>query len=84
MLIEQIVEFEVRGMGPLVVHVLLQLVIFMTKQKSLRNIFEWIILLFTSKILQEAMHITFPYLGQITNKILSQIQDFKRVLDLNC
>ena len=56
MLIEQIIEFDVRGHGPpLVVHVLLQLVIFKTKQKSLRNIFEYIILLFTSKILQEAM-----------------------------
>ena len=40
MLIEQIIEFEFRGMGPLVVHVLLQLVIFMTKQKSLWQIFE--------------------------------------------
>ena len=50
MLIEQIIEFDVRGHGPpLVVHVLLQLVIFKTKQKSLRNIFEYIILLFTSK-----------------------------------
>ena len=29
---------------PLVVHTLLQLVIFMTKQKSLRNFFEWIII----------------------------------------
>ena len=38
MLIEQIIEFELRGLGPLAVHVLLQLVIFMTKQKSLRNI----------------------------------------------
>ena len=39
MLIEQIIEFELRGLGPLAVHVLLQLVIFITKQKSLRNIF---------------------------------------------
>ena len=44
MLIEQIIGFELRGFGPLVVHVLLQLVIFMTKQKSLRKIFEWIII----------------------------------------
>ena len=39
MFIEQIIEFELRGLGPLAVHVLLQLVIFITKQKSLRNIF---------------------------------------------
>ena len=42
MLIEQIVGFQLRGLGPLAVHVLQQLVIFMTKQKSLRKIFEWI------------------------------------------
>ena len=52
MLIEQIIEFQLRGAwGPLAVHVLLQLVIFMTKvsKKNLR-------LLFTSKILQQAMY----------------------------
>ena len=42
--IEQTIEFELRGPGPLAVHVLVQLVIFMTKQKSLRNINEWIII----------------------------------------
>ena len=58
MLIDLIIEFELRGpeaLNPLAVHVLLQLVIFMTKYKFPRNIFEWIILLFTAKILQEAM-----------------------------
>ena len=69
MLIELSIEFELRGLGSLVAHVQLQLAIFMTKQKSLRNIVEWIILLFTAKILQEAIYITFPYLGQITYKI---------------
>ena len=44
MLIEQIIEFELKGLGALVVRVLLQMVIFMTKQKSPRQIFEWIIL----------------------------------------
>ena len=34
MLIEQIIEFQLRGLGPLAVHVLLQLVKFITKQKS--------------------------------------------------
>ena len=44
MLIQQIIfEFELRGMGPLAVHVLLKLINFMTKQKSLRKIFERII-----------------------------------------
>ena len=44
MFIEQIIEFQLRGQGPLAVHVLLQLVNFMTKQKSRRKIFEWIII----------------------------------------
>ena len=43
MLIEQIIEFKLRALGLLTVHVLLQLVIFTSKQKSLRKIFEWII-----------------------------------------
>ena len=34
MLVEQIVEFKLRGPGALVIHVLLQLVSFMTNQKS--------------------------------------------------
>ena len=42
MLIEQIIEFERRAWGFLTVHVLLQLVIFTSKQKSLRKILEWI------------------------------------------
>ena len=48
MLIEKIVEFELREPGPCsrtcTVRVLLQLVILMTKQKSLRQIFKWIIM----------------------------------------
>ena len=44
MLIEQLIEFELKGLSPLVVHVLLQVVVFMTKQKPLRQIFEWIII----------------------------------------
>ena len=35
MLIEQISEFQLRGSVPLAVHLLLKLVNFMTKQKSL-------------------------------------------------
>ena len=38
MLIEQVIEFELRlPGGPLTVHVLLQSVIFMSKQKSLKE-----------------------------------------------
>ena len=55
MLIERIIEVEFEGAWApsnsnsiihLLVHVLLQLVIFMTRQKSLRKIFEWIIIYF--------------------------------------
>ena len=50
MLIEHIIEIELRGLGPLAVHVLVKLVIFIAKQKFPRNIFEWITLLFASKL----------------------------------
>ena len=60
MFTEQTIEFNLRGHGPLAVHVLIQLVIFMTKQKILRKIFA---LLFTAKTLQKAMYLTSPYLG---------------------
>ena len=66
MLIEQIIEFELNGPRHLLVHILLQLVIFMTKQKSLGKSSSG--LLFTAKILHKAMYPTYPYLGQITYK----------------
>ena len=62
MLIEQTIKFELSGIGPLAVHVLLQLVIFMIKQKFPRNIFEWTISLFTAETLLEAMLPSSPYL----------------------
>ena len=45
MLIEQIIEFELTGPEPPGrTCILLQLVNFMTKQKSLKKIFEWLII----------------------------------------
>ena len=44
MLTEQIIEFEIERAWVLVVYVLLKLAIFMIKQKSSRQIFEWIII----------------------------------------
>ena len=38
MLIEQIIEFELKGLDPLLEHVLLNPIIFMTKQKSPKQI----------------------------------------------
>ena len=80
MLIEQIFKFESRVLGPLIVHIFLKLVIFMTKQKSLKaNLRVHYLML---KMLQKAMYLDFPDLGQVT-KFNPKMQDFKRVLDLS-
>ena len=79
MLIEQIIEFESRVPGPLVVHTFLKVVIFMTKQKSSKaNLRVHYLML---KMLQKAMYLDFPDLGQVT-KFNPKMQDLKRVLDL--
>ena len=79
MLIEQIIEFESRVPGPLVVHIFLKLVIFMTKQKSFKaNLRVHYLML---KMLQKAMYLDFPDLGQVA-KLNPKMQDFKRVLYL--
>ena len=79
MLIEQIFEVEPRVTGPLVVHVFLKLVIFMTKQKSSKaNLRVHYLML---KMLHKATYLDFPDLGQVT-KFKPKMQDFKRVLDL--
>ena len=75
MLIEQIIEFESRVPGPLVVHIFLKLVIFITKQKPLKENF-WVHYLML-KLLQKAMYLNFP-----SHKIYPKMQVFKRVLDL--
>ena len=79
MLIEQIIEFESRVPGPMVVHKFVKLVIFMTKQKSSKAYLQIHYLML--KILQKAMYINFPDLGQVT-KFNPKMQDFKHVLDL--
>ena len=79
MLIEQIIEFESRVPGPMVVHKFVKLVIFMTKQKSSKANLRVHYLM--RKILQKAMYLDFPDLGQVT-KFNPKMQDFKHVLDL--
>ena len=81
MLIEQIIEFESKVPGLLVVHIFLKLVIFMTKQKSSKANLR--VHYFMLKRLQKAMYryLDFYDLGQVT-KINPKMQDFKRVLDL--
>ena len=79
MLIEHNIEFASRVPGPLVVHIFLKLVIFMTKQKSSKaNLRVQYLML---KMLQKAMYLDFPDLGQVT-KFSPKMQDFRRVLDL--
>ena len=81
MLIKQIIKFKLRGVGLFFVHVLPQLVISVTAKKSPCK--TWSGLLFTNKILQKGIYFTLLYLGQIT-KFNLKMQDFKRVLNLNC
>ena len=79
MLIEKVIEFESRVLEPLVVHIFLKLLIFMTKQKSSKaNLRVHYLML---KMLQKAMFLDFPDLGQVT-KFNPKMQEFKRVLDL--
>ena len=68
MLIEQIIEFELRVPRPLIVHVFLKLVIFITKQKSPRqnHRLKYYLML---NILQKAVYRASPYLSQVTYKI---------------
>ena len=44
----------------------------------------WIVLVFTGKILQEAMYLTSPIWAKSRTKFNPKMQDFKHVLDLNC
>ena len=68
MLIEQTIELKLKGPGPPNGICTSTIGYFhdMTIQKSLRNIIESSILLYDAKILQEAISLTTPYLGQIT------------------
>ena len=58
MLIEQIIEFESRVPGPLVVDIFLKLVIFMTKQKFSKANFRGHLIML--KMLQKAIYLDFP------------------------
>ena len=65
--IELIIEFDLRGFWPLVKHVLLNPVTYMTKQKSPEQIIlEW---LFTAKNIAGGNVFCFSHLGQVTYKI---------------
>ena len=69
MLMEQIIEFELRVPKPLVIHVLLKLVIFMTQEKSSEQINHRLKYYLMLDILQKAMYRASPDLSQVTSKI---------------
>ena len=77
MLIEQIIEFESRVPGPLVVQIFLKLVISILKQKSSKANLR--VHYFMLKML-ESKYLNFLDLGQVT-KLNPKMQDFKCVLD---
>ena len=79
MFIEQVIEFESTMPWPLIIHIFLKLVIFMTKQKSSKAHLQVHCLML--KMLQKAMYLDYPDLGQVT-KFNPKMLDFKRVLDL--
>ena len=64
MLIEQVIEFEARVPRPLIVHIFLKLVIFMTNQKSSKAYLQVHCLML--KMLQKAMYLDYPDLCQVT------------------
>ena len=82
MLIEQSIEFELRVLRPLVIHVFLKLVIFMTKQKAPRQNHRLKYYL-TLSILQKARYRASFDPGQVT-KFNPKMLNSKRVLDLTC
>ena len=81
MLIEQIIEFGLRGLGPLVVLVLLLLVIFVKIQEICKENLSVGYYLLLKYCMSNVPY--FPYLGQIT-KFNLKMQGFKCVLNLNC
>ena len=86
MLIVQIVEFEVGKHGPLrplVINAFLQLVIFMTKQKYPRQIFEWIII-YCEKYNRRQCTLLSPTWAKSFTTFNPKMHDFKRVLNLTC
>ena len=82
MLIEQIIEFELRGAWPPGRRVLYDW-LFSWQNKNLKGKSSNG-LLFTAKILLEAMYLTFPTWTKSLAKFNPKMQNIKRVLDLNC
>ena len=76
MFIERTIEFELRWLTP-------NKWLFSWQCKNLGGK-SFSGLIFTAKVLHEAMYLTYHYLYQITYIIEPQKQDFKSVWDLSC
>ena len=83
MLIEQIIEFELRGSGSFGCTCTSKLVIFMTKQKSLKEDLRVDHYLLLKYYRRQCILLPPTWAKSLTN-FKSKMQDFKRVLDLNC
>ena len=83
MLIEQIIEFELRGPGPFGRACALLLVFFSLQNKNLKRKSSSG-LLFSAKTLQEAMYLISSTWAKSLTKLNPKTQDFERVLNLNC
>ena len=80
MLIEKLLNLNWGGLGHLVVHVLYNwLFSWQNKINTASLLVDNIV-----KILLRAMYLTSLYLGQSLTNFNPKMQDFKRVLDLNC
>ena len=84
MLIKQIIELQLRGPGSPGRTCTSITGYFVTKQKSLRKIFEWIIIYCKNVARDNAPYFLLPGPNHTELKFDSKMQDVKRVLDLNC
>ena len=84
MLIEQIIELQLRGPGPPCRTCTLKTGYVHDKQKSLRKIFEWIIIFCQNVARYDAPYFPLSRPNHLQLKFNSKMQDVKRVLDLNC
>ena len=82
MLIKQVIEIELRGPWPLAVNALLQLAIFMTKQKSLGKNLGVDHYLLPKYCRRQCTLLPLAWAKSLT-KFNPKMQDFKHVLDLN-
>ena len=81
MLIEQIIEFELKGPGPFQI-LLFYNWLFLWQNKNLSGKF-LSGLLFTAKIIQKAIYPTSPTWQEHLQNVTSKMLNFKRVSDLN-